>query len=65
MSKYDKIVQPVWVNGEIVGHFVQKRTAEEYAHDMWALAAFRKAFYKQMEGATSYRVPIIGEVEDE
>lgn len=59
MSKYDKKT-PVVFNRELIGHMVQKRTAEEYASDVWALSKLRKAWYENVNNSkNSFRTPII------
>ena len=60
MSKYDKKIMDVVVDGKKVGELVQKQTAEEYSKEHWELCHFKKLWETQLKNCKNvFRTPII------
>ncbi len=64
--KYDEVIMEVVSKGRVIGHFIRKRTAEEYSKDYWRLCNIKKQFNKMVKGSTnSFKTPMIDTKKDE
>jgi hypothetical protein len=59
MSKYDKKIMDIVVDGVKKGELIKKRTAEEYSKEHWELARIKRLFYQSIESCKNkFKTPI-------